>query len=110
MAEQRSREHLKTAKKLAKLEEKERRRRDRRRRRLRRRLKAVNVVLALIRAVLAAVVVWIVLTVSITAASGTPPDQFGDAARGAIGLATLVALFLGPAWFPWPRSFDTDSI
>lgn len=102
-AEIRSRQHLKTAERLAKLEAREQRRTQRRRRRRRRFVRVANLVRALIRAALGAVTAFVAATVYLSLRLGQSPEAFGPRAQGAVRAAVLLGLLIGLVAFPWPR-------
>ena len=102
-AEQRSRRHLKTAAKLARLEQRELQKRRRRARRRRRRLKVVNFFLAIIRGLLAAVAIRIILT-AMLAHRIADTSSLAPGGRILVAGAGVSAFFLGIAYLPWPRA------
>lgn len=102
-AEIRSRQHLKTAERLAKLEAREQRRIQRRRRRRRRFVRVSNLVRALIRAALGAVSAFVATTVYLSLRLGQSPEAFGPRAQGAVRAAVLLGCLIGLVAFPWPR-------
>lgn len=102
-AEIRSRQHLKTAEKLAKLEAREQRRTMRRIRRRRRFVRVANLFRALIRAALGAVTAFVAATVFLSLRLGERPEAFDPRAEGAVRAAVLVGFFIGLIAFPWPR-------
>ncbi|MCP4226681.1 MAG: hypothetical protein GY773_25355 [Actinomycetia bacterium] len=97
----RSKQHLRTAKKLAKLELKQNRRRARKARRRRRRLRVVNFFLSLIRGVLGAA--SILLIAAIIAEMATGDLDSNEGAKGAVLVATILGFLWGVAYFPIPR-------
>ncbi len=103
-ATRRSRDHLRTAARLAKLERKEQRKRARQARRRRRRLRVANFFLALIRGMLAALVMAVVA--SIVAQALVPDLDANEGAQGLVLLAIVGAFLWGLSYFPFPRSFD----
>ena len=101
----RSREHMRTANKLNKLERKRNRKLARKARRRRRRLKTANFFLALIRGALAAFLLLVSTTLVLTALIGGPIEGRPGAEAVVLG-ATIVGFFWGLSYFPFPRSFD----
>ncbi len=102
-AEIRSRQHLRTAERLAKLEAREQRRIQRHRRRRRRFVRVANLVRALIRAALGAVSAFVATTVYLSLRLGQSPEAFGPRAQGAVRAAALLGCLIGLVAFPWPR-------
>lgn len=102
-AESRSRQHLETAQRLAKLEAREQRRTFRRVRRRRRFVRVANLVRALIRAVLGALSASVATTVYLSLRLGQQPEAFGPRAQGAVRAALLLGFLIGLVAFPWPR-------
>ncbi|MEM7340601.1 MAG: protein kinase [Actinomycetota bacterium] len=108
VAEARSREHMKTAKRLAKMEQREARKLARKARRRRRRLKTANFFLALIRGILAAVVAWITAFIFLALNSNQAIATFEPAPAGQLFIVVVSGLSFiwGTAYFPFPRSYD----
>jgi len=102
-AEIRSRQHLKTAERLAKLEAREQRRTRRRIRRRRRFVRVANLIRAVIRGALGAVSGLVAATVYLSLRLDRPPEEFGPQAQGAVRAAVLLGFLLGLVLFPWPR-------
>lgn len=111
-AQTRSKKHLKTAERLAKLERKQNRKLARRARRRRRVLRVVNFALALIRGALAGIVAWISGILIAAASLDVSPNEVSDAMVGRPGAqllligGTILAFFWGLAYFPFPRSYE----
>ena len=98
----RSKQHLKTAKRLAKLEFKRNRKLARKARRRRRRLLVVNFFLSLIRGVLGALVSAAIATVIATMVTEGQLDE-RPRVRGLIVVLTFVGFLWGMAYFPFPK-------
>lgn len=106
MAKVRSKQHLKTAKRLAKLEYKRNRKLARKARRRRRRLLVVNFFLSLIRGVLGAALSAVVAGVIAAMAVGGKLDG-NEGAQGIVALVTIVGFLWGMAYFPFPKPRET---
>lgn len=108
VATARSKEHLRTARRLAKLERRQNRKQARKLARRRRRLLVINFFLSLIRGLLGALVFMVVTTVvsaMVIEANGGVLD--GNQAAGVIiAVATVVGFLWGMAYFPVPRPRD----
>jgi serine/threonine protein kinase len=105
VATARSKQHLRTAHKLAKMERRQAHKRARKAARRRRRLLVVNFFLSLIRGALGALVVSVAATVVAAMITGGGVQQ-SPQAQGLVGLVTILGFLWGMAYFPVPRPRD----
>ena len=108
VAEQRSKEHLRTAKRLAKLNQKASRRKARQVRRRRRILRIANFFLRLIRGGLSSTLTFILGSAFIASRSDSSYVLVSSNPRPALLVVVVMAFFVGMAYFPWPRLYDYD--
>lgn len=101
----RSREHMRTAERLAKLERKQRRKVERRNRRRRRRRRVANFFLAIIRGLFGGTLFFAIAVIAASAAIDVPLDE-REGLQGLVALAGVLGFVWGVSYFPLPRSYD----
>lgn len=101
----RSREHLQTARKLAKLERKRNRKLARKARRRRRRRRVANFFLAIIRGILGGLLFVVGgYLVAVGVLGIVVEEQPGF--RGLVAVIAVIGFLWGTSYFPIPRSYD----